>query len=233
MAQGGTMTCPGLRTILRTALEFKPGLLTPLSLRGSNYCKHSPLSYGSKVLSPGRKSELTARGLSHMAELVQAKHTCHWRWEVQFLKILQKVSLWSKSIGTELPGTVRAMVTGGILAEGTEQRGGQATILAEGMLTQQRLPVEALMSHQSLKDEEETPRVLPSSSLQVLARQPWGLLQAEPQSPGGWLRPRLSLGSYSFEVLKCVFILAFLPSWICIWFSSHTVLDPTWNAYIT
>lgn len=93
--------------------------------------------------------------------------------------------------------------------------------------------MEALRSHQSLKDEEEMPRVLPSSSPQVLERQPWGLLQAEPQRPGGWLRQRLSLGSYSFEVLKFVFILAFLPSWICIWFSSHTVLDPTWNVYIT
>lgn len=124
MAQGGTVTCAGLRTILRTVLGFKPRLLTPWRLRGSSYCKHSPLSYGSKVLSPGRKSGMTAWGLSLMAELVQAKQTCHWKQEVQFLKILQKVSLWSKSIGTELPGTVRAMVMGGILAKGTEQGGG-------------------------------------------------------------------------------------------------------------
>ena len=148
------------------------------------------------------------------------------------LKILQKVSLWSKSIGTELRDH-EGYGDGGILAKGTERGGGQATTLAEGMLTQWRLPLEALRSHQSLKDEEGMPRVLPFSSLQVLTRQPWGLLRAEPQSPGGWLRPRLSLGSCSFEVLKFVLILAFLPTWICVWFSSHTVLDPSWNVYIT
>lgn len=133
MAQGGTVTCPGLRTILRTALGFKPRLLTSWCLRGSSYCKHSPLSYGSKVLSPGRKFGVTAWGLSLMAELVQAKQTCHWRQEVQLLKILQKVSLWSKSIGTELPGTVRwCYGDGGDLGRGDRAGRGIGQYIGKG-----------------------------------------------------------------------------------------------------
>lgn len=46
--------------------------------------------------------------------------------------------------------------------------GGQATALAEGMLTLQRLPVEALRAQQSLKGKEQMPRDLLSTPCTTL-----------------------------------------------------------------
>lgn len=67
-----------------------------------------------------------------------------------------------------------AGVTGAVVAEGSWQRGrvvgGQATVLAEVMLTQQRLPVETLRSQPSLKGKERMPRDLLSTPCTIL----WG-----------------------------------------------------------
>lgn len=82
------------------------------------------------------------------------------RWEVSFLKVLQSENL-TREYRDRAAGATGAAVAA--MAEGPWQRGevrvpvkGQASALAEVMLTQQKLPVEAMRSHPSSKGKEGT-----------------------------------------------------------------------------